>query len=662
MQSVDLSQSSDSIKSQLNSLKTFIDVSKSDKQLKKSAANSEQPSNGAFATQLNQISNQQKRFQRNQPNSTTNLLSFLSITNGSGSSSLRYIRKKILETAVKIQPKVQEIITKETIKILGCDQEQTFIGLPLNQIPGSNYGIYIPVQSLDIFNNIKNSPTSSVGKLYYEFRNPTPSSEYKPFGGSVNFPMNKLLYNLTQAPNVFTSSSQFLNSNYQGKSLQPLFDIQYTTTNQFGVSGDYYRVILRNRTDDSGNILNTVGSFIGDYYSTISLIDPVDIGSQLVNLLTGAINMKTNVGVGELTVQNKFSLIIQRILGLCFDNRREIDVSGNAKIAELDGVDDSFFEFNDIDLRNIDILNDNTKNGVVEFEDCDNIKLPVNFDVLTDELIKLRETLENKTDAEKVEAIENILDSIQENPEWKLTVPNNLNIQVSFDGDVIKKIPLAIVSGILSPKVLLPIFILIQVVRNITDGVSDAVDFSKKYRKFLIEVVSQINSIFLETLFELLKRDIVNLLSSVISDISKYKALKKVEMILRLVQIALVVSQFISDYRRCKSLLDSILTLLRLISGIGPGINEIPVPLLALSSFLPGTSPERSTINSIQELQSLGIPTGTLPDGSPNLMLLFNLATNRGSEKEKSQNGKIEAFGLVPPITGGYVKIFGKPI
>jgi hypothetical protein len=662
MQSVDLNQSSDSIKSQLNALKTFIDVSKSDKQLKKKVANSEQQSNGAFATQLNQISGQQKRYQRNQPNSTSNLLSFLSVTNGSGSSSLRYIRKKILEAAVKIQPQVKDIITKETLKILGCSQEQTFLGLNPGQLPSFNEGIYIPVQSLDLLSNLKNSPTSPVGKIFFEKGQPLADTKYKPFGGTENFPLNKLLYNLTQSPNVFVNSTQFLGTNYQGKSTQPLFNIQYTQTNQFGIPGDYYRVILLNREDTNGNIANTVGSFIADYYETISLVDPVDIGSQLINLLTGAINIKTQVGVNELTVQNKFELIIQRILGLCFDNRREIDVSGNAKIAELDGVDDSFFEFNDIDLRNIDISNNNTLNGVVEFEDCDNIKLPVNFDVLVDELINFRETLDDKTDSEKVEEIEKILDSVTQNPDWTISVPSNLNVNVSFDTSVIKKIPLAIVSGILTPKVLLPIFTLIQVVKNVTNYADNLVDFSTQYRKFLVEVVSQVNAIFLEILFELLKKDIVNLLGSVVQDIQKYKTLKKVEMILRLVQIAIVVSQLISDYRKCKSLLNNILSLLRLISGIGPGINEIPAPLLALSPFLPGTSPERSTINTIQELQSLGIPTGPLPDGSPNLMLLFNLATNRGSEKEKSQNGKIEGFGLVPPITGGYVKIFGKPI
>ena len=41
-------------------------------------------------------------------------------------------------------------------------------------------------------------------------------------------------------------------------------------------------------------------------------------------------------------------------------------------------------------------------------------------------------------------------------------------------------------------------------------------------------------------------------------------------------------------------------------------------------------------------------------------MLLYNLASNKGQDKENAENGKIEAFGIVPPVTGGYVKIFGK--
>ena len=79
---------------------------------------------------------------------------------------------------------------------------------------------------------------------------------------------------------------------------------------------------------------------------------------------------------------------------------------------------------------------------------------------------------------------------------------------------------------------------------------------------------------------------------------------------------------------------------------------EIPLPLLALSSLLPGYSPERATINAIELLQGLGVPTGTLPDGSPNLMLLYNLATNKANDAEQAENGKIEIVTAAGPGVG----------
>ena len=134
--------------------------------------------------------------------------------------------------------------------------------------------------------------------------------------------MNKQLYQLTDSNNTDRSFSQINGKNYLGKSGQNLFDVQYSKTNSFGVTGDYYRVILIDREDGSGNISNNVGEFINDYYSTIKLVDNVNIGANIVNILSGAISFKGQVGVGQLSEQSKFDLLVQRILGLCFDSRR----------------------------------------------------------------------------------------------------------------------------------------------------------------------------------------------------------------------------------------------------------------------------------------------------------------------------------------------------
>jgi hypothetical protein len=473
---------------------------------------------------------------------------------------------------------------------------------------------------------------------------------------------------------------------YQGLSGQDLFDFQYSPTNQFGVDQPCYRVALISKVNPTGliqgNTENKVIDFLEDYYGTIKLFDSVDFAANLINVLSGAISMKASLGSDEIAEQTKFQLFLQRILGLCFDSRREIDVSGVSKIAELDGVDQSFFELTEVDLRYIDSTISNIQLGVTEFEDCGNVKLPVDFETLVDELIGFREN-ENLTTEQQVQSIINITNTLFENPDW-----NVINLEIAVNKDVIKQIPLALAGSVLSPKVLFPIFVLLRVVQNDATGlynqavtsvntyiqsantingsinniVNNQVDFLKVFESFNIEVTSKIGEIFIKQLFEILKKDIIILLKSVISDIAKGKINKKLLMIQRLTDIALIVQQFdrggVQDYRKCKSLVDEILVILNLLMGLAGQNSKLPAPLLLLTEFLPGTSSERATINAIKELQSLGIPTGPLPDGSPNLMALFNLASNIAAEKEEAQNGTID--GMAIPTPDGKIKVFAK--
>ena len=693
---VTLNQGSNDIKSSIKAFKTFKEVSQTAKDLRASAGDSASKSKAEITSQLDKVKDLQKRYLRDAPNSMDDLLGFLSETRGSGASTSRYLRKAVLQAAAKIEPKLAAIVKEETIKALGCSIEQTYNGItseelasqPLPLLPQQE-GIYIPISSIDLFSNLKTDPDSDFGKIFYEKQSPSGSDIFRPFGGDDPFPMNKQLYQLTDSNNTNRSFNQINGKNYLGKSGQNLFDLQYSKTNNFGVTGDYYRVILINREDGSGNISNNVGEFINDYYSTIKLIDNVDIGANSVNILSGAVSFKAQVGVGQLSEQSKFGLLVQRILGLCFDSRREIDVSGVSKIAELDGVDDSFFELTEIDLRNIDAIISNVQNGVMEFEDCNNVKLPVDSDSLISQLVDLRDNLENLSTSDQVLAIESIIDSISQNPDWSVLIPNNFNASVAIDTSVIKKIPLAVASSVLSPKVLLPLYTLLSVVQSgetytynqavtsvntVTESVNqeltnignagadinqqasnvviNGASFLKTFKTFSIQVISKINAEFLQVLFDILKRDIVNLVASIIQDVTRSKILKKYAMILKLLQIAMVIAQSITDYRKCKSLLENILLLLSLIGqNFGPR-QEIPLPLLALSPMLPGISCEQMSIKAIAALQGLGIPTGPLPDGSPNLMLQFNLASNCAIVSNITEDGKLEIMTASGPGTG----------
>ncbi len=696
----DLNQSYDSAKGQINSIKSYKDISAAAKQLKSSAGNSFAKSTASLNSSLDNVSKQQKRYLRDQPTSFDQLLDLITLTNGSGLDSTKYLKRKLLEVVVKIEPDIKKIITDESLKALGCSQEQTFKGYdksnlninPLTTLPVGD-GIYVPVQSIDLASLLKNPVDSKLGKISYEKPNPdVQSGIFRPYSGPLPFPMNKTLNLRMEDSNLNRSYYQEYGKYYQGTSGLDLFDFAYSPTNQYGVNQDCYRVALINKPANTltisdttpGESTNKVGEFLNDYYSTIKLVDSVNIAETLVNVISGAISIKSNLSAQEIEKGSQFSLIVQRILGLCFDSRREIDVSGVSKVAELDGVDDTFFELTEVDLRNIDIRISNIQNGVMEFEDCENVKLPVDYETLVNELDKFRDVIDILSPEEQVKGISSILDTIYQNPDWKAFLPTNFNLEVAVNKQILKQIPLAVASAVLSPKVLFPIFILLQVVEgqakntyneNVSEtneiiqtgnttlgGVNNVInnqtDFLKVFKKFNLEVISKIGAIFLKTLYDILKKDILNLLRSVLSDISRTQRLKKYAIILRLVNIFIVLAQLIRDLRKCKSLIDDILLLLQLIFGRTDG--SIPMPLLLLTQFLPGTSPERSTINTIQELQKLGVPTGTLPDGSPNLMLLYNLSTNKGLDKEESENGKVEGTVIVPPFTGGVLRVYAK--
>jgi hypothetical protein len=695
-QSVDVSSAAKQANANLAAINTYAQTSKDQKKLRRQAGNSKQPSSEKVSNQLDKISKQQKRFQRNVPTSMGQMLDLIGLTSGSSGNTNNYVRRLILQTAVKSEPEIKNIIKEAALKGLGCTSEQKYQGVPastfsltpLDLLPAGST-ISIPVQNLDLVSlasgMLKQNFDQPVGSIFYEQDTPNVNDGvYKPYAGKDPFPMNKELNMLISTPNQ--SFHQTFGKFYQGTSGQYLMDIQYQRTNEFGVFGDFFKVALIDRSGaQTPNQLsttgNTVGEFLSDYFDTIKLFDTQNLTTQIMQFLFRFVSKQAGLGSGEIAQSSKFYLIAQRILGLCFDSRREIDVSGVSKVAELDGIDDSFFELTDVDLRNLDLEISNVQNGVIELVDCNNVKLPINSANITAQLVDLGAKLSGLTTDQQVTAIENILDSVTQNPNWKLYTNSNFNASGAIGRNLIQNIALAVASAALSPKVLLPIMVMSNVVEKtainnyntavgsantqiqsatttnsqVNNIVTDATSFLKKFKKFSIEVISKIGAIFLRTLFELLKKDILGLLGAIIEDISNSERKKKYKKILRLVgiatQLAGEIIRGLDDYRKCKSLLDEINNIIDIINGLPRKRSKIPVVLAILSDFLPGESPERATINGIKYMQELGIPTGPLPDGSPNISIQALLASQKGDKDEQAENGVSDSF-IVPNKQG----------
>ena len=544
------------------------------------------------------------------------------------------VRRVFLEAAQNTKDKVKTILVDEIISTIGCSEEQSYEDKV-------NQPIYIKVSQIDLFKRLVYSPDDETAKYYYE-KNETPS-------GTIPYSMNRELYNRLQ--NLGQSYQTQYSSSYIGASGQELFDIEYV---QFYPSvnptnfGDYYKITLKSQLNNT----TTVSDFLFDYYDSLEILGIDSIFTELMNNIFGGLDFKLGLSTDKLREQKKFDLLIKRICGICSDPKKSIDTGGTAKLNDLDLIDDAFFEISNQELRTVEYEINNISNGIVEFESCDGVKLPMNVNAMTNAMDEV--ITENKSSG-KIDAIESALDDISKDPEWSNLVPNigiDLDIKGDIDLKVITEMAKTIYRSVLSPKTMLGFLIMIKALNNnlsqtLDDAYDDLTEFMKKFRKFNVNFIRRIYSIFVEELFKIVKRDIKKLVERIISDIVKEAKNKQLQMYSSLLYALLIAGQAFVDFRNCKSVIDEILKLLNL--GLTQLNLGLPTFALAASKLLGGVSDTRAFANVVENLQKSGLPTGDLPDGSPNFMNSAFEGIIKGMNQEQAENGKTEVF--IPPLT-----------
>jgi hypothetical protein len=469
--SLDINDDYSKAKRTINSLKTFSDANSVYKNITEPKGDSFEDDVKNLKESYDKKKKDFKRFKKRIKSQLEKLLEINNIIAGKGNFSIRFVKNTFMKVLKTIEPIIKQLLLEEAINAVGCDLDQKY----------DTRDIYIKVSSLDLSGLLKLDPDTDPGNTLYEKKPLGSTQEFK-------FSMNRELYARIQSNNSF--SQDYNGAFYKGASGQDLFDIQFVQTNNIGETGPWYKISLKNRADG----VNNIKQFLVDYYTSISIIDFSSIIANIMNALSGCISISANLGVNQNTETTKFSLFIQRILGLCFDNVSEIDVSGNAKVSELDGIDDSFYEFDELDLIQIEEIVANISNGVTELEDCDNIKVNVNTKSILDALNNLRLV----PDEDEIEAANEVLDAFSKSVDgFGLELEADFKAKIDFS--FIKLIVDGLVFSLLSPKVLLPIYVMVESIgQYVTDGINSIMVFAKNFGKFLINIVSKIGAVFVQ--------------------------------------------------------------------------------------------------------------------------------------------------------------------
>lgn len=644
---LDLNDEFDEIKRKIKSGQKYKKISKQIKDIEKKAGDSETASDKFFSESLKSAKGKaSEAYNSSAVKNQYDKLVDLVKNPETGNETVDILLKAMFDAAREVKNQLPTLLTDSTIKALGCEQEQQYI---------PNEKIYIKVDSIDLLDYLKYSPDDNKTKILYEKE--SLSIQNNPFS------MNRELYNRTQSNQSYSEQyGQF----YKGFSNQDLFDIKYVVQDQnTGNYGDFYEITLQPKL----NSPTLVADFLVDYYQSIQVFEFSDIVKNSLNVLTSAVDMDLEVGSKKLEDVSVALKIIQRILGLCFDNTQEIEVGGTSKVSILEEIDDSFFELTEFELRDVDNDIDNTINRVIEFEDCGNVKLPVDYNQVVDTISNIWENASDKTDEELQEQLLESIKDISQNPEWGPSLPT-IDFNLVLNLEVIKQLPKIITMSLISPKVLLPIFIMFKALKqNFVDAVEDFRSFLREMKNIMVVLISEIQAKFKEVLVVLIKKQIYNLIVNLNKDISEKSKNTYIIIITKLLSIAFIVVNLIRDYKRCRSITDELLSLLRLLA---PKL-RIPLPALAFSSLLEGFSAVRAFNNHTETLDKLGYPTGDLPDGSPNLGLIHDFSLISAYKREMDENSKVQVstinlgFPTQPliPIAGPYLSpasLFGKLI
>jgi len=627
---LDLDNSYKQAQDKLKALKTFSEVKSSVNKAIQQTENNNTPNFDVSSFNLD-ASEIQNKIKKKMESQFDQLLNLVKSNRGSGPATANFLIRKFVLAIKILNKKLPDILAREMIKALGCDFEQTFTAGAGG--PEGADAIYVKLSSIDLSKLLFIDPASKVGKLKYE------RSPYDSF--SVPSSINRMLYERTKNEGEPLSSAY--GSPFLGYSSNPLFDITYQQVYSSDITG-WFKVDLLNRPGTPPGSQIKVSEFLTDYYNTVKVLDFKALTAALLDLVTGAVSIKLRMAQGTVDDSTRFGLLVQRILGMCFDEGDEITIAGQAKTPELDDTTDTFFEMTDVDFGIIEQRTSEILKGVVSFETCDNVELPVDAEVILD---LIEETLNKYDEGEGLEETLNEISTYLSNdPNWSLAFPFPDQLKITLDFSFITKLPQAVVSAGLGPKIILPYIIMIKALGIPYDDSSTGLaNFIRKNRALMNQLISKIGAEFVRILFEEIKKDVRNLIRSIIIDISKDETGATAAMIDKLIGIALIITTIIKDYRRCKSVIDSILALLNFLPLKKP---SIPIPLLSFSSLLPGYSPNKAFINSIENLQKLGLPTGPLPDGSPNLGLQAAYSQLKGSDLEQKENGKLEILVKTP--------------
>ncbi len=575
---------------------------------------------------------------------------------------------------LKKTDELNNTIKNAIISQFGCDST---LVIPTRYTTKSSLGVEIDKTELDAFGLFGVDPDGSPGRLLYEGNDPTKH---------VNF----LLYK-SQGVN----STNPLSINYEDR---VLFEIYAKSANTFVFKfGDFYEN-------------KTFNIWLNDY---LTLIDPifnsVNFTTILTDIITGSVSLKANKNKIEFRKQSGVIKAMQKMFGFCseadLDNgspsspansvlqnqlTQNPNFNGENILGNQSGLGDFndqtintdpfSFDFNDLDDIERDV--DLRSRGVIRFSTCGDLELEIDPDSIVSGLELLfqnadddvvysydgtvnnelpttntqSDVFDNSRITPNADKAANFFDEALRNGANQAINQGETNIIIDLPTinaelqlNILKAIPYALTQMVLSPKT-----ILIPKLFNVLSGdveKKSTNDFVKNMTPTIIKIGTNVTNLLIQNIFDAIKSDLTRLASELAISYLKQRGL---DYLVTLRSLLGLLGLFNVGGGGCGGVLDKLLSLLKL-SNFGP-MPMLPPPLILVAGAVKPGMNSVAMVNDIKaNLIEKGIETApTLPDGTPNNMMIAIEETVKVMTSHIKTNSTIQTFGIsaVGPVTG----------
>jgi hypothetical protein len=398
--------------------------------------------------------------------------------------------------------------------------------------------------------------------------------------GTANVKFNTKLYenfDLTTPPYQF-----------QTKAGASLFNLTW--------SGSTQKYII-----DGLNTSGKITDFLDDYYSTIELPHIEDV---MKNAMLMTIQGDGTESTAFNTGMNSLNRLTTKLFCLCGTPANSKPLLNNTSNQLSDDETDTQDYFNFDDVEGIDLDDEDARNRrVLKFVDCNNFELPTNpnhiedFAYLTDSK-PLDENVNN--------TLNKVASDAYEQAGASTSGINFGGFQLSAITSYILKIPKAIISAVLSPKMFFPIALTYT---NLNGTEKSAADMMKALCNMFFNIIKSLFWIFLKEFWGFLKKDLLNFIKQTAATIIANK-LKKIKSIISIL-INIITKVLQGKIQSCTEVFNAMLTAID--AALNKKIN-VPIPglLLSLSDSLPGYSSDRAYMNSVEKMEAAGINMGPI--------------------------------------------------